>query len=126
MLLLAILSAVALVIASVGIYGVTSYTAVQRTGEFGIRMAIGAQRRDVLRLVLWQGGKLVLIGLLAGLTGTLAAGRVLASMLFETSPYDPITLATITILLGAIAVLACLLPAYRAARINPVDALKAE
>jgi putative ABC transport system permease protein len=126
MLLLAILSAVALVIASVGIYGVTSYTAVQRTGEFGIRMAIGAQRRDVLRLVLWQGGKLVLIGVLAGLTSTLVAGRVLASMLFETSPYDPITLATITILLGAIAVLACLLPAYRAARINPIEALRAE
>ncbi|MEY2551337.1 MAG: hypothetical protein QOG12_1481, partial [Verrucomicrobiota bacterium] len=126
MLLLAILSSVALVIASVGIYGVTSYTAVQRTGEFGIRMAIGAQRRDVLRLVLWQGGKLVLIGLLAGLTGTLVAGRVLTSMLFETSPYDPVTLVTITILLGAIAMLACLLPAYRAARINPIDALRAE
>ncbi|HEV7444620.1 MAG TPA: ABC transporter permease, partial [Steroidobacteraceae bacterium] len=126
MLLLAILSSVALVIASVGIYGVTSYTAVRRTGEFGIRMAIGAQRRDVLRLVLWQGGKLVLIGLLAGLTSTLVAGRVLTSMLFETSPYDPITLATITILLGAIAVLACLLPAYRATRINPIDALRAE
>jgi putative ABC transport system permease protein len=126
MLLLAILSASALVIASVGIYGVTSYTAVQRTGEFGIRMAIGAQRRDVLRLVLWQGAKLVLIGLLAGLTSTLVAGRVLTSMLFETSPYDPATLATITILLGAIAVLACLLPAYRATRINPIDALRAE
>jgi putative ABC transport system permease protein len=126
MLLLAILSSAALVIASVGIYGVTSYTAVQRTGEFGIRMAIGAQRRDVLRLVLWQGGKLVLIGLLAGLTSTLLAGRILMSMLFETSPYDPITLATITILLGAIAVLACLLPAYRATRINPIDALRAE
>jgi ABC-type antimicrobial peptide transport system permease subunit len=117
---------VALVIASVGIYGVTSYTAVQRTGEFGIRMAIGAQRRDVLRLVLWQGGKLVLIGLLAGLTSTLVAGRVLTSMLFETSPYDPVTLVTITILLGTIAALACLLPAYRATRINPIDALRAE
>jgi putative ABC transport system permease protein len=126
MLLLAILSSAALVIASVGIYGVTSYTAVQRTGEFGIRLAIGAQRRDVLRLVLWQGAKLVLIGLLAGLTSTLVAGRVLTSMLFETSPYDPITLATITIVLGAIAVLACLLPAYRATRINPIDALRAE
>lgn len=126
MLLLAILSAAALVIASVGIYGVTSYTAVQRTGEFGIRMAIGAQRRDVLRLVLWQGGKLVLIGLLAGLTCTLVAGRILISMLFETSPYDPITLATITILLGAIAVLACLLPAYQATRINPIEALRTE
>jgi putative ABC transport system permease protein len=126
MLLLAILSAAALVIASVGIYGVTAYTAVQRAGEFGIRMAIGAQRGDVLRLVLWQGGKFVLIGLLAGLISTLVAARVLASMLFETSPYDPITLATITILLGATAVLACLLPAYRATKINPLEALRAE
>jgi putative ABC transport system permease protein len=126
MLLLAILSSAALVIASVGIYGVTSYTAVQRTSEFGIRMAIGAQRRDVLTLVLWQGGKLVLIGLLAGLISTLVAARVLRSMLFETSPYDPITLATITILLGAIALLACLLPAYRTAKINPIEALRAE
>lgn len=126
MLLLAILSFAALVIASVGIYGVTAYTAIQRTGEFGIRMAIGAQRGDVLRLVLWQGSKFVLIGLLAGVACTLGAGRVLTSMLFETSPYDPFTLATITILLGAIAVLACLLPAYRATRINPIDALRAE
>ena len=126
MLLLAILSSAALVIASVGIYGVTSYTAAQRTGEFGIRMAIGAQRRNVLRLVLRQGGKLVLIGLLAGLFSTLVAARLLRSMLFETSPYDPITLATITILLGIFAVLACLLPAYRAANINPIEALRAE
>lgn len=126
MLLLAILSSGALVIAAVGIYGVTSYTAVQRTSEFGIRMAIGAQRGDVLRLVLWQGGKLVLVGLLAGLISALVAARVLASMLFETSPYEPITLATITILLGATAVVACLLPAYRAAKINPIEALRAE
>ena len=76
--------------------------------------------------MLWQGGKLVLIGLLAGLFSTLVAARLLTSMLFETSPYDPITLATITILLGAIAVLACLLPAYRAAKINPIEALRAE
>jgi putative ABC transport system permease protein len=125
-LLLAILSSAALVIASVGIYGVTAYTAAQRTGEFGIRMAIGAQRRDVLRLVLWQGGKLVVLGLLAGLVSTVAAARVLTSMLFETSPHDPVTLAAITVLLAAIALLACLLPAYRATKINPIEALRSE
>lgn len=126
MLLLAILSSAAVVIASVGIYGVTAYTAVQRTGEFGIRMAIGAQRRDVLGLVLWQGGKLVLFGLLAGLVSTVASARLLRSMLFETSPYDPITLAMITALLGLTALLACLLPAHRATKINPIEALRAE
>ena len=99
---------------------------VQQLAVDRVELAGGAQRRDVLRLVLWQGGKLVLIGLLAGLFSTLVAAHLLTSMLFETSPYDPITLATITILLGIFAVLACLLPAYRAATTNPIEALRAE
>ena len=84
-MLLTVFSVVALVIAAVGIYGVMAYNVVQRTGEFGIRMALGAQQRDVLRLVLTQGGKLIGLGLLIGLLATLAASRAMGSMLFNTS-----------------------------------------
>jgi putative ABC transport system permease protein len=126
MTLLTVFSLVALVIAAVGIYGVMAYSVVQRTGEFGIRMALGAQRRDVLRLVLAQGGKLVGLGLIIGLAGTLAASRAMGSMLFNTSAQDPLTLGTITVLLGAVALLACLLPANRATKVNPIEALRAE
>jgi putative ABC transport system permease protein len=126
MLLLTVFSLTALVIAAIGIYGVMAYSVVQRTGEFGIRMALGAQQADVLRLVFVQGGKLIGAGLLLGLIATLAASRVMSSMLFHTSAYDPLTLFTITILLGAVALVACLLPANRATKVNPVEALRAE
>jgi putative ABC transport system permease protein len=126
MTLLTIFSLTALVIAAVGIYGVMAYSVVQRTSEFGIRMALGAQRADVLRLVLVQGGKLIGAGLLLGLVATLVTSRVMESMLFNTSAYDPLTLSTITILLGAVALVACLLPANRATKVNPVEALRAE
>jgi putative ABC transport system permease protein len=124
--LLTVFSLVALVIAAVGIYGVMAYNVVQRTGEFGIRMALGAQQRDVLRLVLTQGGKLIGLGLVVGLAATLAASRAMASMLFNTSAQDPLTLGTITLLLGAVALIACLLPANRATKVNPIEALRAE
>jgi putative ABC transport system permease protein len=124
--LLTVFSLVALVIAAVGIYGVMAYSVVQRTGEFGIRMALGAQQRDVLRLVLVQGGKLVGLGLIIGLAATLAASRAMGSMLFNTSAQDPLTLATITVLLGAVALIACLLPANRATKVNPIEALRTE
>jgi putative ABC transport system permease protein len=126
MTLLTVFSLVALVIAAVGIYGVMAYSVVQRTGEFGIRLALGAQQRDVLRLVLAQGGKLVGLGLLIGLVATLAASRAMGSMLFNTSAQDPLTLAAITLLLGAVALVACLLPASRATKVNPIEALRAE
>jgi putative ABC transport system permease protein len=126
MTLLTVFSLVALVIAAVGIYGVMAYSVVQRTGEFGIRMALGAQQRDVLRLVLAQGGRLVGLGLIIGLAGTLAASRAMGSMLFNTSAQDPLTLGTITLLLGAVALIACLLPANRATKVNPIEALRAE
>jgi putative ABC transport system permease protein len=126
MTLLTVFSLVALVIAAVGIYGVMAYSVVQRTGEFGIRMALGAQQRDVLRLVLMQGGKLIGLGLIIGLAATLAASRTLGSMLFNTSGQDPLTLGTITLLLGAVALIACLLPANRATKVNPIEALRAE
>ncbi len=126
MTLLTVFSLVALVIAAVGIYGVMAYSVVQRTGEFGIRMALGAQQSDVLRLVLAQGGKLVGLGLIIGLAGTLAASRAMGSMLFNTSAQDPLTLASITLLLGGVALVACLLPANRATKVNPIEALRAE
>ena len=126
MTLLTVFSAVALVIAAVGIYGVMAYNVVQRTGEFGIRMALGAQQGDVLRLVLVQGGKLIGIGLAVGLLATLAASRAMGSMLFNTSAYDPITLATITVVLAAVALVACFFPANRATKVNPIEALRAE
>jgi putative ABC transport system permease protein len=126
MTLLTVFSLVALVIAAVGIYGVMAYSVVQRTGEFGIRMALGAQQRDVLRLVLVQGGKLVGLGLIIGLAATLATSRAMGSMLFNTSAQDPLTLGTITLLLGAVALVACLLPASRATKVNPMEALRTE
>jgi putative ABC transport system permease protein len=126
MLLLTVFSGVALVIAAVGIYGVMAYNVVQRTGEFGIRMALGAQQRDVLRLVLTQGGKLIGLGLLIGLLATLAASRAMGSMLFNTSAYDPLTLGTITVVLAAVAFVACFFPANRATKVNPIEALRAE
>jgi putative ABC transport system permease protein len=126
MTLLSVFSAVALVIAAVGIYGVMAYNVVQRTGEFGIRMALGAQQRDVLRLVLTQGGKLIGLGLVIGLVATLAASYAMRSILFNTSAYDPLTLTTITLVLAAVALVACFFPANRATKVNPIDALRTE
>jgi putative ABC transport system permease protein len=126
MTLLTVFSAVALVIAAVGIYGVMAYNVVQRTGEFGIRMALGAQQGDVLRLVLTQGGKLIGLGLAIGLIATLAASYAMRSILFNTSAYDPLTLTTITLVLAAVALVACFFPANRATKVNPIEALRAE
>lgn len=126
MTLLTVFSVVALIIAAVGIYGVMAYNVVQRTGEFGIRMALGAQQRDVLRLVLAQGGKLIGCGLILGLVATLAASKAMGSMLFNTSAQDPLTLFVITILLAGVALIACLLPATRATKVNPIEALRTE
>lgn len=126
MILLVVFSVVALVIAAVGIYGVMAYSVVQRTGEFGIRMALGAQRSDVLRLVLSSAGKLVGVGLLLGLGATFVTARVMGSMLFQTNTHDPLTFCLTTLLLATVALAACLLPARRATRVNPIEALRAE
>jgi putative ABC transport system permease protein len=126
MTLVVVFSLVALVIASIGIYGVMSYNVVQRRGEIGIRMALGAQTRDVLQLILGSGGKLVGIGLLVGLLATFLATRAMGSILFQTSAYDPFTLGAITLLLAVIALIACLLPAQRATKVNPIEALRDE
>jgi ABC-type lipoprotein release transport system permease subunit len=116
----------ALVLASVGIYGVMSFVVAQRTREIGIRMALGASRGEVVGLVLRQGVTVTLWGLVAGGVGAWALTRYLASLLFAVKPADPLTLLGASLLLGGIALLACLLPAWRAARIDPMRALRNE
>ena len=124
--LLGIFGLIAFVIAGVGIYGVMAYAVNQRTLEFGIRMALGASRGDVLREVWWRGLKVVGVGLIVGLGASLALGEIVRSLLYRTSPRDPLTLAAIGILLLGVAFLACLLPARRATKVDPMIALRAE
>ena len=126
MWLLGIFAGVALLLASIGIYGAVAYTVEQRTGEIGVRMALGAQTRDVLRLVVNQGMKPVIIGLAIGIASAFALGRLIASQLYEVSSHSPALLGGATVLLAAIALIACLLPARRAALVDPVQALRTE
>src|SRR5947199_5439061 len=126
MWLLGIFAGVALLLASIGIYGAVAYTVEQRTGEIGVRMALGAQTRDVFRLIINQGMRPVVIGLAIGVVCAFALGRLITSQLFEVSAHNPALLGGATILLAAIALLACLLPARRAAMVDPVQALRTE
>jgi len=116
----------ALLLCALGIYGVVSYVTLQRTREFGIRMALGATRQDVLRNVLQQGGSLVAVGVALGIGFSMLAARALAQLLFETAPFDPAVFSAAVLLLGLIGVVACLLPGVRASRLDPRAALNTE
>jgi putative ABC transport system permease protein len=126
MLLLSVFSLVALVLAAVGVAGVVSHSVAQRTHEIGIRMALGAGTLDVLRLMLNTNMAWVLAGLAAGVAGSSALTRLLAGMLYDVRPLDPIVLGAVSFLLAAVALLASYLPARRAAKIDPIAALRCE
>jgi len=125
-LLLAIFAAVAMALTAVGVYSVISYSVTQRTQEVGVRIALGARPRDVIRLILKQGLTLTLIGVAAGVLGAIAAARVMSGLLYGVTATDPATFAAISLLLAMVALLACYLPARRAARVEPVAALRRE
>ncbi len=124
--LLGIFAGVAVLLAAIGIYGVMAYSFSQRTHEVGIRIALGAQRVDILRMALGEGARIVLIGLAAGLAGAAIVTRFFRSMLFDVAPADPITFISVSVVLAGVALFACYIPAQRATRVNPLVALHDE
>ena len=126
MLLLGVFAGLALLLAAIGIYSVLSYSVRQRVPEIGIRLALGARLSDVLRMVVLEGMKPALVGVAIGVAASLALSRVVASLVFQVKPADPTTFATVAALLVVIALLACIIPAYRASKVDPVVALRNE
>jgi putative ABC transport system permease protein len=116
----------ALLLAMVGLYGVISYSVAQRSHEFGIRMALGAAKGDILSLIVAQGFKQALAGIVVGMAGAFALRRVLGSLLFGITPADPTTFSAVALLLVAVALLACYIPARRATKVDPMVALRYE
>ena len=125
-LLLSSFAGLALLLAAVGIYGVLSYTVRRRVREIGIRMALGATGPDVLKLVVSDGMKPILVGVAIGLVAALALSRLIASLIFGVRPTDPLTFAAVSVLLVAVGIVANIVPAYRASRIEPVRTLRDE
>ena len=125
-LLLGTFAGLALLLAAVGIYSVLSYSVKRRVNEIGIRMALGARLGDVLRMIVCEGMKLVLLGVVIGAVVALTLGKVMSSLIYEVRPSDPLTFIAVAALLGAVAFFASVIPAYRAARIDPMKALRYE
>jgi len=126
MLLLAVFAGLALLLAAIGIYSVLSYSVKRRVREIGIRMALGAQVRDVLQLIVIEGMRPTLIGVVIGLAGALALGRVLANLIYGVKPTDPITFGAVSVLLAGVGLFASIIPAYRATRVEPMKTLRDE
>ncbi len=126
MLLLSIFGGSALVLAAIGIYGLMAYSVQQRTQEIGIRMAMGADRRRITRMVIWQGMRLALVGVVIGVGAALALTRLVASWLYGVKEWDPLVFVSVPLVLSVVALLAVWLPAQRASALNPSEALRSE
>ncbi len=126
MLLLSIFGASALLLASIGIYGLMAYSVQQRTQELGIRMALGADRRRIRNLVVWQGMQLAIAGIIVGICAGFGLTRLIASFLFGVKSWDPLVFVTVPIVLAGVALLAVWLPATRASKLDPMAALRVE
>jgi ABC-type antimicrobial peptide transport system permease subunit len=125
-LLLGLLAVLAVALAAVGLYGVVAYIAAQRTREIAVRMALGARASQVVRLILWQGVRPSIAGLVIGVAGALALGRVMAGLLYQVPPHDPFVIAAAVAGLSIVVLAACVIPARRAARTAPAEALRLE
>jgi putative ABC transport system permease protein len=121
-----VFAALGLTLVLIGIYSVLSYSVARRTHEIGIRMALGAQKGEVIRMVIGQGIKFVLIGVAIGIVGALALTRLLSSMLYGVKPTDPLTFVAVSLILIGVALLACYIPARRVAKVDPMVALRCE